>query len=122
MNTLYFGDSNTSNYMGDLNCTVDKNDGLCMSDMFDFLFLSALDCDIYTRVVISIGTNDSGHGLTKEELQEKYRKIHDIYKNAVIVGPYGDIDTKNMETTDGIHFTEKTKECIGRLLDKYYND
>lgn len=121
MNTLYFGDSNIDNFMGCRRCRVDSNKGLSIGNTFDFLFLSALDRDIYTHVVVSIGTYDMEHGLTKTELCQGYSKIRDMYKKAVIVGPYGDVDTIDMETTDGFHFTQEAKEEIGRKLVKYYS-
>lgn len=111
MNILFFGDSNTHIYC-DGNFTLEKHAGLFMKeDMFDFYFNIALEDD-YDLVVCCIGHNDWGTGSAKHELQSGYKKIKQMHKNIIIIGPYGDIDTRGLETSDGIHFTDKSKQII----------
>lgn len=38
----------------------------------------------------------------------------------IIVGPYGDINTRGLDTTDGIHFTEESNNTIGNAIEKFY--
>lgn len=121
MKLLYFGDSYTENFMNlesDIH-VVDKNSGITLGDTFDFLFLSALDGDIYTHVVVCIESS-----LSKEErveIEDVYRRVRALYKNVQIVGPYGDVDTFGLEKNNG-SYTEQTKNIIGSELYKKYNN
>lgn len=115
-NILFFGDSNTGAFC-DGNSTVERHMGLFMkSDEFDFLFDNVIK-DNYDLVVCCIGHNDWGTGSTKHELQEGYKKIKQKHNNIIIVGPYGDVDTRGLDTKDGIHFTEKSNHIIAKKIE-----
>lgn len=115
---LYFGDSNTDVYMrSQHDATISNYPGLCATeDMFDFHFTIAIEEDKYDLVICCIGHNDFGKGLNKNELLSAYQKIRDYPVEIIIVGPYGDIETQNLETTDGVHFSEDSKKIIGQEI------
>ena len=126
MKVLFFGDSNTYIFWSDLNwdCSLERHDGLFLSgNQFDFLLECALNDDVYDLLVCCIGHNDWGTGESKHSLQNSYRKLkEDLDIEIIIVGPYADIDTRGLDTYDGIHFTDKSKEIIGDAFEQITND
>ena len=123
-NILFFGDSNTENYLpsfyqenNNIRAHVENYPGLRLSEaMFDFYFTEALRDDDYDLVVLSIGTNDVG---PKKQLESLYKIVkNNTYQSLIIVGPYGDIDTLEMSKTDGVHFDENAVKLIGEKLIK----
>ena len=112
MNILFFGDSNTHAYI-DCKSHVERHPGLMIDSTFWFLLETALDEDLYTKVVICIGSNHAG--ATKDELNVLYNTIR-AYTRVIIVGPYGDIDTRNLDTVDGVHYSESAKKTISEKL------
>ena len=116
MNILFFGDSNTHAY-SECKSHVERHPGLMIDTTFWFLLETALDEDLYTKVVICIGSNHAG--ATKDELTALYDSIQ-AYTKVIIVGPHGDIDTRNLETVDGVHYSESAKNVISKKLKLYF--
>jgi len=114
---LIFGDSNTDEYIDGAH--VEQYPGLTINDMFWFLLSVALEDEVYDQVIISIGTNDFGLGITKSELIEKYGKIKEKV-SCLIIGPYGDVDTLDLETLDGVHFTDKSKKALKETIKQIF--
>lgn len=111
-------------------CTVhiERHDGLALrDDSFPFLFTVALHSDRYSAVLLSIGTNDLGRAPlicddTVDALRADYAKLKRCFQSEFgnrsrlfIVGPHAaDIDTQNMPTDDGVHFSSEARIDIGR--------
>ena len=126
-NILFFGDSNTQNYLpnsyletNNVKAHVENYPGLRLAEaMFDFYFTEALKDDDYDLVILSIGTNDIGGGMSKKQLESLYKIVkNDIYQSLIIVGPCGDINTLGLSTTDGVHFDKNAVKLIGERLIK----
>lgn len=112
MNILIFGDSNTDEYIEGAH--VERYPGLKIDDEFWFRFNVALDDDIYTKVIVCIGTNECRG---EDELLELYSQIKEAI-NCIIVGPYGDINTNGYETDDGVHYSSSAKVKLKNKLEK----
>jgi hypothetical protein len=115
MKVLIFGDSNTHDYFkGSFDSHVESYPGLCINEELWFLFKIVLEEDEYDIIIVSIGTNDWGSNIPKYELEKRYNSIYEYLPKAIIVGPYGDVDTRLVETSDGIHY--KSVKEIGEYI------